>query len=145
MNSYYEDVWRMRNRHMVKDLPHSYVFWLLSCKAKDCPHPRCQGNGNSDVGNLTWFPGGPPLSYFPTPIADPKRPWGEGGAGACEQCGGKCAGLYLRPEEHHDFYQTHGRQGMKIKPPSAVIAEALKKAERKGLRKTSTCKGDTLN
>ena len=33
---------------------------------------------------------------------------------------------------HHDFYQTQGRQGMKIKPPSVVISEALKKAQRKG-------------
>ena len=113
---------------MVKDLPHPYVFTLLPRKAKDRPHPRYEENGNSDDGN-TWFPGSPPLSYFPIPIADPKRPWG---SGACEQCGDKCAGHYLCPEEHHDFYQTHGRQGMKIKPPSVVISEALKKAERKG-------------
>ena len=57
---------------------------------------------------------------------------GGGGGGACEQCGDKCAGHYLRSEEHHDFYQPHGRQGMKIKPSSEVIAEARKKAERKG-------------
>ena len=105
-------------------------FILLSCKAKDCPYPRCQENGNSDNGN-TWFPGCPPLSYFPIPIADQKRLWGVG-EGPCEQCGDKCAGHYRRPEEHHDFYQTHGRQGMKIKPPPVVIAEVLKKAERKG-------------
>ena len=105
--SYFEEVWGVRNRHMVKDLPHPYVFMLLPCKAKDCRHPRCQDNGNSDNGS-TWFPGGPPLSYFPIPIADPKRPWG----GPCEQCGDKCPGHYLRPEEHHNFYQTHGRQGM---------------------------------
>ena len=80
---------------MVKDLPHPYVFMLLPCKAKDRLHPRCEENGNSDDG---------------------KRPWG---LGACEQCGDICAGHYLRPEEHHDFYQTHGRQGMKIKPPSS--------------------------
>ena len=55
---------------MVKDLPHPYVFTLLPFKAKDCPHPRCQDNGNSEDGN-TWFPGGPLLSYFPIPIADP--------------------------------------------------------------------------
>ena len=111
--SYFEDVWGIRNRHMVKDLPHPYVFTLLPRKAKDRPHPRYEENGNSDDGN-TWFPGSPPLSYFPIPIADPKRPWG---SGACEQCGDKCAGHYLCPEEHHNFYQTHGRQGMKIKPP----------------------------
>ena len=36
-------------------------------------------------------------------------PLGEGeGGGACEPCGDKCAGHYLHPEEHHDFYQTHG-------------------------------------
>ena len=78
MYSYFEEVLGVRNRRMVNDLPLPYVFMLLPCKAKDCPHPRCQENGNSDDGN-TWFPGGPPLSYFPIPIADPKRPWGEGG------------------------------------------------------------------
>ena len=78
MYSSFEEVPGIRNRHMVNDLPLPYVFMLLPCKAKDCPHPRCQENGNSDDGN-TWFPGGPPLSYFPIPIADPKRPWGEGG------------------------------------------------------------------
>ena len=62
---------------MVKDLPHPYVFMLLPCKAKDRLHPRCEENGNSDDGN-TWFPGSPPLSYFPIPIDDPKRPWGSG-------------------------------------------------------------------
>ena len=102
--SYFEEVWGIRNRHMVKDLTHPYVFMLLSCKAKDRPHPRGEENGNSDDGN-TWFPGSPLLSYFPIPIADPKRPWG---SGACEQCGDKCAGHYLCLEEHHDFYQTHG-------------------------------------
>ena len=100
MYSYFEEVWDMRNRHIVKDLPHPYVFILLPCKAKDRPHLRCEENGNSDDGN-TWFPGSPPLSYVPIPIADPKRPWG---VRACKQCGHKCAGHYLRPEEHHDFY-----------------------------------------
>ena len=73
--SYFEEVWGVRNRHMVKDLPHPYVFMLLSCNAKDRPHPRGEENGNSDDGN-TWFPGSPPLRYFPIPIADLKRPWG---------------------------------------------------------------------
>ena len=31
---------------------------------------------------------------------------------------------HFRSEEHHDFYQAHGIQGMKIKPTSVVIAEA---------------------
>ena len=93
---------------------------LLPCKAKGCPHPRRQENGNSDDGT-TWFPGGPPLSYFPIPIADPKYPY-HGGVCVCEGGGG--VGHYLCLEEHHDFYQAHGIQGMKIKPTSVVIAEA---------------------
>ena len=146
MYSYFEEVWGIRNRHMVKDLPHPYVFTLLPRKAKDRPHPRYEENGNSDDGN-TWFPGSPPLSYFPIPIADPKRPWG---SGACEQCGDKCAGHYLCPEEHHDFYQTHGRQGMKIKPPPSHCWHWSEETLEEGLqsiwwRKTSTCKGNTLN
>ena len=62
---------------------HTRMFFiLLPCKAKDCPYPRCQENGNSGDGN-TWFPGCPPLNHFPIPIADPKRPW-EVGGGPCE-------------------------------------------------------------
>lgn len=57
MYSYFKEVWGARNRHTVKDLPHPYVFTLLPCKAKDCPHARCQDNGNSEDGN-TWFSGG---------------------------------------------------------------------------------------
>lgn len=126
---YFEEVWGVRNRHMVKNLPHPYVFMLLPCKVADCPHPRCQPDAHSDDGNTcTWYPDGPKLEYFPTPIPDPKRPWG----GPCEQCHGKCAGHYLHPEDHLLHYQTYGKMGMKIKPPSVVIAETYKKATKEG-------------
>ena len=121
------EVLDVQNRHMVKDLPHPCVFMLLPCKSKHCPHPKCLHNGNSDDGN-TWFPGDPPLNYFPIPVVDPKHPWG----GPCEQCGDKCADHNLRLEQHYDYYNAHGRQGIKIKPPSVVTAEAQKNAEREG-------------
>ena len=85
------------------------TFLCFHAFTNHCPHPRCQDNRNSDNGNI-WFPGGPPLTYFPIPIADPKRPWG---GGPCKQCGDKCAGHYIRSQKHHELFQTHKRQGMK--------------------------------
>ena len=66
-------------------------------------------------------------------IADPKRPW----EGPWEQCCGKCAGHYLRSEDHYHHYQVHGREEMKCKPPSVVIAEVHKNAERERCNLTS--------
>ena len=49
-----------------------------------------------------------PYCWSKTPLA------GGRGRGACH---------YLCLEKHHDFYQAHGRQVMKIKAPSVVIAD----------------------
>ena len=39
---YFTKVWDVRNNHMVKDLPDNYIFILLPCYQKKCPHPHCR-------------------------------------------------------------------------------------------------------
>ena len=76
-------VWSIRNRHLArKDLPLQYVFFLYCCYEPDCPHPRCQAGGPTNVP--TWYEGGPPLSYIPVPIQNPKSPWGSEECPSCE-------------------------------------------------------------
>ena len=40
---YFETIWLIRNDHMYKELPTSYVFMLKCCGSKDCAHPLCKG------------------------------------------------------------------------------------------------------
>lgn len=37
---YFIEVWELRTRHMVNDLPSQYVFQLLLCYQKGCPHQK---------------------------------------------------------------------------------------------------------
>lgn len=123
---YFEEIWDVRNRHQVPNLPSHYVFMLLLCNQPTCPHPKCKTTVGSLENNiLQWYQGGPELSYFPLPVADPLRPWG----GHCEDCAPMpCAGHYLKPEEHFSRYKSHGATGMKFEPPSTVIATKYRKA-----------------
>jgi len=110
---YFNDVWNLRNRHMVKNLPSRYVFQLLPCYEAHCPHQVCKsGKPEKDY---TWYHGGPPLSYLPIPIFDPERPWG------CKECGtctGHCSGHYLSPEKHLKHYNLNGSTNYS-EPPSS--------------------------
>lgn len=81
-----DNVWNIRNRHMVKGLPPNYIFYLKCCYEVGCNHPRCLA-GPPTI-SATWFPGGPTLSHLPLPVSDPKRPWGD------SQCKESCAGHY---------------------------------------------------
>ena len=40
--SYFEEIWSVRNRHIVQGLPSQYMFFLRCCFQKDCMHARCQ-------------------------------------------------------------------------------------------------------
>lgn len=85
-------VWSLRSRHMVDFLPSYYMFYLLPCYSKECPHPVCrEGRPSSE---LTWFKNGPPISYLPLPVADKSRPWGHN----CNKCS-TCFGHYMDPKE----------------------------------------------
>ena len=119
--AYFQEVWEVRSRHMVKNMPEQYVFMLLPCFQTNCSHVKCQTSEHKL--ELKWFPNGPSLEYFPVPIPDPKRPWG----GDCSQCKGKCAGHYLQPDDHLEHYSKHGREGMMFKPPSKILGEVHKK------------------
>ena len=71
---YFERVWKVRENHMKKDLPGNYLFMLNLCYQIGCPHPLC--HDETVRKDEKWFEDGPPLTYLPIPIPDPKRPWG---------------------------------------------------------------------
>ena len=119
--SYFEEVWDVRCRHMVKNLPEQYVCMLVPCFQKGCPHLKCQA-GEDQVG-LKWFPNGSSVEYFPIPIPDPNRPWGAD----CSTCKGTSAGHFLRPDDHQVHYRNYGREGMMAKPASKILGDAHKK------------------
>ena len=68
-----EEVWNIRLRHGVPNLPVQYCFMLKCCYKAGCPHPFCCA-GNSLA--LQWFPDGPTVTYIPLPIPDPNQQWG---------------------------------------------------------------------
>ena len=78
--AYLSKVWNIRNNHIIKNFPDNYVFMLYPCYKKDCPHPFCK-NVKPDT-QPAWFKGGPPLTYVPRRIPDPKRKWGS----KCDTC-----------------------------------------------------------
>lgn len=39
---HFEQVWKVRNDHMVPHLPTPYVFFLVCCYQDNCLHPCCQ-------------------------------------------------------------------------------------------------------
>ena len=86
---YFQKIWELRTRHMVKDLPGQYVFQLLPCFKQNCIHPVCMAGKPQE--EYRWYDGGPPLSYVPLPIPDKKRPWG---GTDCEVCKAECFGHY---------------------------------------------------
>ena len=51
--SYFEEVWKVRNSHIVKGLPSLYVFVLLPCYRHDCSHELC-GKGKPEKARL-WY------------------------------------------------------------------------------------------
>ena len=36
---HFSDIWKIRNSHMIRDLPSNYVFFLVCCYQPDCLHP----------------------------------------------------------------------------------------------------------
>ena len=109
-----DSVWQLRQRHMVRDLPAQYFFYLRCCQEKDCCHPLCTGQGPSPP---CWFTGGPPLSYLPIPIQDPSQPWGNPN---CSKCKGECSGHFLDPKE-----SINSKLPQMSKPPSQLLKEAF--------------------
>lgn len=115
MYDYFQKIWDLRTRHMVKNLPAHYVFQLLPCFQNECIHPVCISG--KPQNEYCWYEGGPPLSYLPVPISDTKRLWG---GESCETCKGHSNGHYLNADENLKNYQQHGKRYM-TNPPSDVL------------------------
>ena len=110
-------IWDIRNRHMVKDIPPNYVFMLLPCFDKKCPHNVCKQGKKQ----WSWYDGGANLSVLPLPIPDPQRPWG----GTCKSCPDSCTGHYMTAENVIDYVKKYGVKSCP-KPPSHVIKSSIK-------------------
>ena len=115
------EIWDLRQRHLMTGYSPQYIYYLLCCFSPGCIHPLCKRRlGATCRSELSWFPGGPPLTYLPIPIPDPERPWGNN---SCKQCSGFCSGHFLVPE----VALSSDAIPMTM-PPSAVIQQAFKQA-----------------
>ena len=56
-----ENIWQLRQRHMVKGLPVQYVFYLRCCYSPQCIHPLCRSGVSVDEFR---YPDGPSLDFF---------------------------------------------------------------------------------
>ena len=118
------DVWDLRQRHLMTGYPSQYIYYLLCCFQPGCIHPLCKRYVGKSRSELSWFPGGPPLTYLPIPIPDPERPWGNN---SCKQCSGFCSGHFLTPKEALSAHAV-----AMTTPPSAMIQQAFKKGKTQG-------------
>ena len=89
MFRHFQKVWKVRNDHMVANLPPQYIFYLICCFKNDCTHPICCSGTPPDLP--TWYPGGPSLYCLPIPTPDPNKCWGDEGCSTCREF---CAGHY---------------------------------------------------
>lgn len=72
-----------------------------------------------------WYSGGPSLAFFPYPVIDQKRPWGE----ECDTCVGRvCTGHYVTDVSM--LIQLHEKgQAVRALPPSTIISNAFEKVQ----------------
>ena len=127
---YFEQVWNLRNQHIVPNLPINYVFALKACYKESCTHPVCK-NGKP-TNDSVWFSKGPSIEYLPFPVPDPKRPWG---ARECDKCTGVCSGHYLGTEDLLAMDDCNLSKAH-TSPPSTVIKDAFDKKQKQGLEMT---------
>ena len=120
-----EAIWQLRTRHMVKKLPHQYVFYLRCCFLPNCIHPVCKSNSNNvhNTSEDVWYPGGPSLDFFPSPTPDPDRPYGNKD---CKECVSFCAGHYMKPCEILSYVKS-GKSLPDPIPPSQVLSATFTK------------------
>ena len=107
-----KEVWDLRNRHAVPNLPPQYVFFLRCCQSVGCNHPFCKQGMNVQLPH--WFRGGPSVDYLPMPVPDLEAPWGNT---ACSKCQNRvCFGHFLTP----DALETSTATPM-CQPPSQIL------------------------
>lgn len=114
---YFMEIW---DRDMVKGLPAHYVFQLIPCYQQDCIHPVCKRG--KPIQEPVWYDGGPPLSYLPIPIVEPKRCRGQ----LCDECKGFCTGHYLKPDDHMENVAKFGTDKCVFTPPKDQVEETAK-------------------
>lgn len=114
------EIWELRNRHLVPNLPAQYLFYLRCCYHPQCIHPVCRSSQPEDI---PWFPGGPSISFLPIPTPDPTRPFGNS---ACTECDGFCSGHYMKVNQFLDYVNSD-KDLSKATPPSEVLLEAYQK------------------
>ena len=131
---YSEHIWKVRNVHMLKDLPTSYVFALKVCYKDDCQHPVCKkGIRNRTVR----FQDGSPIEFLPFPLPDPNRPWG---AKDCEKCDGICRGHCMVKEIISNPPNPPVRNTCNLPPSTIIRAEFIRKTKSsKGKGQPDTC------
>lgn len=116
--SYFETVVEVRKRHEILHLPQQYLFLLVCCFERCCPHPLCQeGKGSNTC--MEWFPNGPKVDSIPLPVPDPDQPWGSSN---CNKCRGCCTGHFLSPKEAIKAIATKTHAPMS-QPPSILLKE----------------------
>jgi len=125
---YLDEVWMVRNNHMIKELPSQYIFLLLPCYKEGCCHELCRKGEPEE--ERRWYENGPPLTYIPFPIPDQRRPWG----GDCSECPSVCTGHFLSPEQNIEHVAKHGSGECHFAPPSEVIKREYSKRTRQGTR-----------
>ena len=117
----FEETWALREKHMLKDVPTKYIFFLRCCYDNECIHPKCHAGRPHE--EITWFSGGPPINFLPLPLADPKRPY----QGKCEVCKDSCSGHYMKYENLLDHFLKSGKEKIDfIEQPSVYILKQNK-------------------
>ena len=121
----FEQIWQLRDKHLHKNLPAKYVFYLTCCYEKSCIHKMCK-EGKPEK-ELTWYPNGPPISYFPIPQPDPERFFG---STSCTDCKDTCCGQYMKPKAMFKLLLQADDNTVTdedYKPPSNVILSVFNK------------------
>lgn len=81
---------------------------------------KCKNHDTApDIAPL-WFPSGPSFDFFPYPVIDTARPWGQ----QCKDCGGPCSGHYVTDIKKLSFLRKNN-QNVRALPPSTIIEEAF--------------------
>lgn len=89
--NYFKTVWDVKEQHEIPSLPEQYLFGLVCCFNRVCPHTVCQ-SGKEGI-HLEWYPGGPKLGYIPS---NPQYEWRNK---SCNNCKEFYAGHFLPSNE----------------------------------------------
>ena len=119
----FQNVWTVRQQHMIQGLPSQNIFMLLCCFKQECTHPLCKKG--QPTSPPTWYIGGPPITQLPLPVVDKDRPWG--GSHSCDTCqGGNCLGHYkVKMVDVRDCEAL-----LAVAPPPSIVLKKVCKPKR---------------